>query len=275
MAKQFFKNLPDTSTPLTATRLNGLLDGDESQGNLVVDSIRSKNIFTGFHTGTYDSSTGAYNPSGNGISTNKIKVVSGESYYLTGVENGITIRILYWNDNTYVTSETMTTLSAGNTITPQGNYLAIQTGTSATYSNVQLEKGTSATTYSPYQNLDGQEMYSTSEVKIGTWIDGKPLYRTTVTVNSIDASNNYIDVSHGISNMSMPISVKGIAKITNVNQYRPLGCMFINTSGNLDPQYVFNVYAVTESAFTLCYGNWWKTRFDKAYITIEYTKTTD
>ena len=240
-----------------------------------MDSIRSKNIFTGFHTGTYDSSTGAYNPSGNGISTNKIKVVSGESYYLTGVENGITIRILYWNDNTYVTSETMTTLSAGNTITPQGNYLAIQTGTSATYSNVQLEKGTSATTYSPYQNLDGQEMYSTSEVKIGTWIDGKPLYRTTVTVNSIDASNNYIDVSHGISNMSMPISVKGIAKITNVNQYRPLGCMFINTSGNLDPQYVFNVYAVTESAFTLCYGNWWKTRFDKAYITIEYTKTTD
>lgn len=117
--------------------------------------------------------------------------------------------------------------------------------------------------------------YSTSEKVIGTWIDGKPLYRKTVTINSINASNNYIDVSHGISNMSMPISVKGIVKITNVNQYRPLGCMFINTSGDLDSQYVFNVYGVTESAFTLCYGNWWKTRFDKAYITIEYTKTTD
>ena len=45
MAREFFKNLPNTSTPLTAERLNGLLDGEEAMGNLVVDSIRSKNIF--------------------------------------------------------------------------------------------------------------------------------------------------------------------------------------------------------------------------------------
>ena len=205
MAKEFYKNLPNTSTPITALRLNGLLDGDESMGNIVVESIRSKNIFTGFHTGTYDSSTGVYNPSGTGISTNKIKVVSGESYYLTGIENGITIRILYWNDNTYVTSETITTLSTGNAITPQGNYLAIQTGTNTTYSNVQLEKGTSFTTYSPYQNLDGQEIYSTGEVKIGTWIDGKPLYRkvyeTTTYATAFNVPTENIERLVNISGM--------------------------------------------------------------------------
>lgn len=187
MAKEFFKNLPDTSTPLTATRFNGLLDGDESQGNLVVDSIRSKNIFTGFHTGTYDSSTGVYNPSGAGISTSKIKVVSGESYYLTGVESGITIRILYWNDNTYVTSETMTTLSTGNTITPQGNYLVIQTGTNVTYSNVQLEKGTSATTYSPYQNLNEQDEVILTSGTLGN-------YFSTVDSNLVAKSGNVVQI---------------------------------------------------------------------------------
>lgn len=45
MAKQFFKDLPDTSTPLNASRLNGLLDGDEALGNIVIDSISSKNFF--------------------------------------------------------------------------------------------------------------------------------------------------------------------------------------------------------------------------------------
>ena len=45
MAREFFKNLPNTTTPLTAPRLNGLLDGDEAMGNIVVDSIRGKNLF--------------------------------------------------------------------------------------------------------------------------------------------------------------------------------------------------------------------------------------
>ena len=45
MAKEFFKNLPDTSTPLSAERLNGLLDGEESMGNIIVEDIKSKNLF--------------------------------------------------------------------------------------------------------------------------------------------------------------------------------------------------------------------------------------
>lgn len=45
MAKEFFKDLPDTSTPLSATRINGLLDGEESMGSIVVEDIKSKNLF--------------------------------------------------------------------------------------------------------------------------------------------------------------------------------------------------------------------------------------
>ena len=44
MAREFFKNLPDTDTPVEAGRLNALLDGDEPQGYIVVDTIMGTNL---------------------------------------------------------------------------------------------------------------------------------------------------------------------------------------------------------------------------------------
>lgn len=536
MAKEYFKNLPDTSTPLTATRFNGLLDGDESMGDLVVEniksknmfdknniikgylytstgdtyadsdkfisipyikvepnanytfsatnvdifrfieydssknfiqrqiapaevnsktyttsstteyvriscnisnlsslqlekgsavttyspynaygsnnlkdenivvgSIRSKNIFTGFHTGTYDSTTGAYNPSGDGISTNKIKVDSGETYYLTGVESGITIRILYWNDNTYVTSETMTTLSGGNTITPQGNYLVIQTGTNVTYSNVQLElgdtatsylphnaygssnfkneeiivgsirsknllnpnasisgaitvnstseatdgntnavttgwipckpsttykisgghnrlrwqtkatngtitfaqdggsslltnssarwlrcyfyygssavdptsiknvqieEGTAITTFTPYQNLDGQEIYSTGEVKIGAWIDGKPLYRKVFEITTYATSFNV-----STPNIERLVNIQGMLQRSDFPDiYEPIPSRLDNTG--MSAQFGIITKGNTTN-INVILGSNWQNVFNRIIFILEYTKTTD
>ena len=45
MTKEFFKNLPDTSTPLTSSRINGFLNGKESMGDIVVEDIKCKNFF--------------------------------------------------------------------------------------------------------------------------------------------------------------------------------------------------------------------------------------
>lgn len=45
MAREFFKDLPNTTTPLTASRLNGLLNGDEALGSIVVDDVNCKNMF--------------------------------------------------------------------------------------------------------------------------------------------------------------------------------------------------------------------------------------
>ena len=53
--------------------------------------------------------------------------------------------------------------------------------------------------------------YSTTEEVIGTWIDGKPIYRKVVTLSTtktIDMSG--ISISHGISNINIPIDCKGI-----------------------------------------------------------------
>jgi len=178
------------------------------------DDFKCKNLFTGFSNGTYDSSTGVYNPSGNGISTAKIPVKAGETYCLNGISGSPTIRLLYWNDGTYVTSETKTAV-VNTTITPQGNYMAIQTSASATYSDVQLEIGTTATAYTPHKNFDG-EVYSESEIKIGTWIDGKPIYRKIFETTNITSSNtDFINVP----NVETPIRLYGILFSTTGNKF--------------------------------------------------------
>ncbi len=202
MAREFFKDLPNTTTPLTASRLNGLLNGDEALGSIVVDDVSGKNLFSGFRNGNYDSSTGAYNPSGNGISTERIPVQSGQAYHLTGIGSGQTIRILYWNNSSYVTSETKTTHTAGDTITPQGNYLAIQTSSTASYTNPQLEKGSTATEYVEYK----QPVKKTS---IGVKED------TTFYANDFKCKNLFAGIMYnGIINQSGAY-ITNNARITN------------------------------------------------------------
>lgn len=460
MAKEYFKNLPDTSTPLTATRFNGLLDGEEPMGNLVVGSIRAKNMFdkstivagdiTGsnkgnrlssrqvlwLEAGTYTFSCNIASPYRYGILVQNtgIPPLSSATTFIydagwktaSNPTTTFTINTAGWvtisfskedssaltpsnvigfnyqlelgnsatpyspynaygsnnlkNENIVVGSirskniintnaflgmnagigsfkqlETGARITTGNTQSNQwANFLlpndllgkkctfslkasasssnvpmarifygsptnmtnitanfdlygtglksktktflstlpsgctniymilysnrdgsGFSAGAYADFENLQLEIGDEQTSYSPYQDLENQEIYSTGEIKIGTWIDGKPLYRKTIIVTSINANANSINVNHGISNMDVVASIKGAAKITGANEYRPLSCMYINDSGALDSQYLFNVYGITPSQITLSYGNWFKTRFDRAYITLEYTKTTN
>lgn len=85
MAKQFFKDLPDTTTPLTATRLNGLLDGEEAMGNLVVDSIKQKNMFDGTTTyNGYLKSDGTSTSSSNWRVTDFIPIIPSKTYISRG-----------------------------------------------------------------------------------------------------------------------------------------------------------------------------------------------
>lgn len=45
MAREIFKNLPDTSTPINANKLNGIFNGVEPMGSIVVEDIIGKNLF--------------------------------------------------------------------------------------------------------------------------------------------------------------------------------------------------------------------------------------
>lgn len=182
MAREFFKNLPNTTTPLTATRINGLLDGDEAMGNIIVDSISSKNLISGWYYGGINSTDGSDDTTSTARRTDYMSanITSSLSYKLSGlVINNASMFVAAYNANKVFLGRTGAFIKTGTTNltltpssftsgTPQGTgdikYLRILLYTPATgytideivtaNSNMQLEKGNTATSFAPHQNLN-------------------------------------------------------------------------------------------------------------------------
>lgn len=112
---------------------------------------------------------------------------------------------------------------------------------------------------------DSMVTYSTEEQRIGTWIDGKPLYRITLNMGSVSGSAVY---SHGIANLHRVVNAFGT---------------FLQSSGHMEPlpKVVINNAAwsadfadFTATTFVLNFGSNIGTATEVT-LTIEYTKTTD
>lgn len=171
MARNFFDNLPSTRTPLTAPRMNALLDGDEPMGNIVVDSIRSKNMF---NMKELIISNCSISNSGNSFTLIGGSAWSYASYYVYLKQGNYTISGSQTTDNGYMelykentfiqglSTSSNSTINTQFAISTDGIYeircLACQGNiANTTYTNIQLEKGTSATSYSPYQILNFED----------------------------------------------------------------------------------------------------------------------
>ncbi len=302
MAKEFFKNLPDTTTPLIATRLNGLLDGEEPMGNLVVDSIRSKNMLnieTMFPASTGGSGTDietsnsivitsrtknsiSFTTSANwqGVACNYIEVEPSTQYILS-FQNSAGASQSYSKIVCYDSTKTMLqdfsqTGNLAHTITTPANtrYIRVviekisSTSTAIILSNIQLEKGSTATSYSSYQELNNQEVYSTTEIKIGKWIDGKPLYRKVIIWSETNyiQQNTVLSLAHGISNLNEVIKCNGMVKWSN--KFMPMTTHYTNQQNEI----AINTIDNNNINFTSYNENWGATRI---VFILEYTKTTD
>ena len=209
MAREFFKNLPNTTTPLTAPRLNALLDGDEPMGNIVVDSIRGKNLFNkdDVEVGFF-SSNGAIQDNSNYRYSNYIDVSNINKITISGVTNTGTAHIIEYNSSHAFVDFWQ---SRNQTITLNANTKFIRVSLNINDINTyQVEKGETATNYAPYQNVN-------MEYAEGTWtpaldtLDGTP----TTTYNS--RSGTYIR----IGNMAfISFVVKGkITALSGTNNY--------------------------------------------------------
>lgn len=103
-----------------------------------------------------------------------------------------------------------------------------------------------------------KDIYSTAEQAIGTWIDGKPLYRKTIET-TVNNQQQTISLDFSIDKLK---NVEG--ELDNGNQVIPIGyndntnycCVFIQKSNK-----------------SLYYMSSWSS--GTLYITLEYTKTTD
>ena len=107
--------------------------------------------------------------------------------------------------------------------------------------------------------LPDNEIYSSNEIRIGKWIDGKPLYRKVVTGTLVDG-----DLSVDLSSLNINL----ISNIGGVVGYsydiKPIN---FNYSGySISTRYASNIMYINAST---PYAN---TPF---YLVLEYTKTTD
>ena len=106
--------------------------------------------------------------------------------------------------------------------------------------------------------------YSTTEQKIGTWIDGSNLYEKVVVINSLtkDGSDQY--VNHGIANINLVLGYEGFFSKSSNGR-----CTDKNTDTNTT--YVCSVFEANRTQVAYAIGSGWD--YDKCYVILRYTKT--
>lgn len=103
--------------------------------------------------------------------------------------------------------------------------------------------------------------YSTSEIRIGTWIDGKPLYRKTIYSTTATGSLNTANIDF--------LRWKNFNAFVD-NKFLFPDARYINSTDKLD----FYVQK-DNGTFGATFGSSWDTKFNYLVFDIEYTKTTD
>lgn len=179
--KTVWEDLPSTNTPITAENLNNMEDGIETNdkklsgeeviGNIVVDSIRTKNLFD---SNTIVQGDVAGSTSTARVSTRQILWLEPGTYtFSTNMSStyrfGIIIRPSApptSSTSSYDSGWLTDTSTHTFTITTAGYYMmnfAKTDNTDLTAENIkafnfQLEEGSTATTYSPFQELKPQKV---------------------------------------------------------------------------------------------------------------------
>lgn len=108
--------------------------------------------------------------------------------------------------------------------------------------------------------INGLETYSTDETRVGTWIDGKPIYRKVINFGKLP-NNNVKNVNHNIENMETIIDLHGVFKDSTYQIKIPSGGDYNSAIRATNTQ----IGISTPQNLTAFSG----------YIILEYTKTTD
>ena len=263
---------------------NGIANAVETDSVARVTNVVSKNLLNlyNFQSQTINGVTFTKNEdnsitingtstSGFGVNFVKLKIKAG-TYHLSLNETVQNDFYIYdYDTNTAIISNnsTATLTQDYNNV---GFYTWINSGT--TFNNVtiypQLEEGSTATDYVPYLNLEEamqeNNIYSTNEIKIGTWIDGKPLYRKVIQPVIIIGANATVSVPHGISNLSQVLKVD--ATLFWSNKTYPFPAIYEDLSKQVAINYIDSTNVYIKS-----FGDNWSTQITT--IILEYTKTTD
>ena len=110
--------------------------------------------------------------------------------------------------------------------------------------------------------------YSTEEQVVGTWIDGKPLYRKVIIVTN--QTGPTITIAHNISNIDKVVNLEGICYDNVTNDYRILSVV---SASNVEYQVSMSMNTTNILINAPEYTQ--TGRFLYISTIIKYTKTTD
>ena len=119
-----------------------------------------------------------------------------------------------------------------------------------------------------YINKARLEEYSTTEKIIGTWIDGKPLYRKVLSTVGL-AGNTKKSIAYNIDNLDKIWIENGFA----INALRIVTVPMVGYNGNLSEK--VDVWIEKQENVVKLYANGGWGNDWTFYIIINYTKTTD
>lgn len=114
------------------------------------------------------------------------------------------------------------------------------------------------------------DIYSSDEIRIGTWVNGKPLYRKVFMTSAVISSTNDNKFSHYINNVDF-------IKIKEAFVYRPAnGTCYLLPTIYYESNSAFDRIGVkADRTYVAFYvESSWNTDWEK-YVVLEYTKTTD
>lgn len=109
--------------------------------------------------------------------------------------------------------------------------------------------------------------YSTTEKRIGTWIDGKPLYKVTLVGTCV---NNFFAVSVASLSIDNVYDINGVVVINGT-----LGTYYLNSNNFGGFWYSKQAESIPYDSVYVSFGNANSIVGLPYYITIKYTKTTD
>ena len=232
-------------------------NGIEYSGSSIINEINGVFIDT---DNVIDS--GSYNPSNplNYTATEDcvalITLISQSNHCYVYVDS-INIYHLY-TDNT-TSMNLFVPLKKGQVLTASTAFSAESSG----YTVYGIQQGSQDTTKN--------EIYSTEERAIGTWVDGSTIYEKTIYHTG--GVTGYISILHGITNLNRVISLEGSA----LDYYTSEGDLRI--SNMILPRIALDdnnigISSITNTEVQLSVGSIWSDRVRDIYITLKYTKTT-
>ena len=117
--------------------------------------------------------------------------------------------------------------------------------------------------------IDLRNIYSTAEQKVGTWIDGKPIYRKVITHTISDTTATSATIATNISNMETLINATGTGSYTAGGTNKiTIPLAFYNSGG-------WNSFHIIQNGTNIAYQKDANYPVTDLIFILEYTKTTD